>query len=69
MEYPNYKGVKYKLDESGSAEEVMCPLIDDWIYPEDCMENRSSNKHEFLEEFKKKKDFYEICQKCPFQNY
>jgi hypothetical protein len=34
------KNVEYRPDETGTAAEVKCPLVDNWITPVDCMENQ-----------------------------
>ena len=68
MKYPNYNGIEYKPNEDGIAEEVKCPLVDDWIFPEDCMENQDVADEYIPEKYKKKKDWRKICNICPFQN-
>ena len=35
-----YHGVEYIPDETGTADSVKCPLVDNWITPIGCMENQ-----------------------------
>ena len=55
MEYPNYNGVEYKLNNKAIPIEVKCPLIDNWINLVDCMENRGTADEYIPDRFKKKK--------------
>lgn len=66
---PKLNDVEYIADENGIAEKVKCPLVDDWIKDIDCMENQSVIDSAIPERFKKKKNWQEICQKCPFRDY
>ena len=54
MEYPNYNGIEYKPNNKGISIEVKCPLIDNWINPVDCMENRGT-ADEYTRQVQKKK--------------
>lgn len=67
MEYLN--DVEYEPDENGIAEKIKCPLVDDWISPIDCMENQDVNERFIPEQFKRKNDWKNICQRCPFREY
>ena len=64
-----YKGVEYIPDERGIAEKVKCPLTDDWEQNIDCLENQEVIESSIPERFKKKKNWKEICEKCPFRDY
>lgn len=65
-----YNGnVEYIPDETGTAEKVKCPLIDDWISPDDCMENQEVIDSAIPAIYKQKPNWKEICKKCPFRNY
>lgn len=66
---PKYGNVEYIADESGIAERVKCPLVDDWIEDIDCMENQGIAESYIPERFKRKKNWKEICKKCPFRDY
>ena len=35
-----YNGVEDIPDDSGTAQKVKCPLVDDWIEDIDCLENQ-----------------------------
>lgn len=48
---------------------IKCPLVDRVISIDDCMENREIKAEYIPEEYKKKKDWKEICQKCKYYNY
>lgn len=61
--------VEYRPDETGTAEEVKCPLVDEWIGPVDCMENQDTKEEYIPARFKVKPDWKEICGSCPFRNY
>lgn len=65
----DYRGVEYIPDEDGTAESVKCPLVDNWITPADCMENQDIAEQFIPDEYKIKKNWKEICQKCPFREY
>ncbi len=64
-----HRGVEYRPDESGTAEQVKCPLVDDWIEPIDCMENQGVIESAIPKRFKQKSNWAEICEKCPFRDY
>jgi hypothetical protein len=66
---PMLGSVEYIANERGIAEKIKCPLTDDWEQDVDCMENQSVINSAIPERFKKKKNWKEICQKCPFRDY
>lgn len=48
---------------------ILCPLVDRFIDPVDCMENRDI-KDEFIpQEYKAKEDWKTICKNCPYHEY
>lgn len=61
--------VEYKPDLNGTADQVKCPLVDDWIAPIDCMENQDIKEEYIPDRFKVKHDWKEICKACPFRDY
>lgn len=65
----HYRGVEYKPDAGGVAEEVRCPLVDTWISPVDCMENQSITEKSIPARFKTKQNWKTICLQCPFRDY
>lgn len=65
----SYNGVEYIPDSCGTAEKVMCPLVDEWVDPIDCLENQSVIEDAIPSRFKEKENWVEICKKCPFRNY
>lgn len=65
-----YNGsVEYIPDETGTAEKVKCPLVDDWIDDIDCLENQGISEAYIPQKFKQKPNWKEICKKCPFRDY
>lgn len=66
---PYLENVEYIADESGTAKKVKCPLSEQWEEPIDCMENQGVIDSAIPERFKKKKNWKEICEACPFRNY
>lgn len=67
--YPTYRGVPYKPNDHGTAQEVLCPLVNDWIEDIDCMENQALRPESIPDKFKHKPNWREICNQCPFQDY
>lgn len=63
------KNIEFIPDEKGTAIKVKCPLIDEWIDPIDCMENRALRDEYILACFKQKENWRGICNHCPFSNY
>lgn len=61
--------VEYRPDENGVAEQVKCPLVDNWIDPIDCLENQGIREEYIPERFKIKRNWKEICRACPFRDY
>lgn len=61
--------VEYKLGNDGIADYVKCPLIDDWIKDIDCLENQDVREEFIPKKYKKKKEWKQICKKCPFRDY
>lgn len=50
-------------------DKILCPLLDDYTTPVDCMETRDI-KEEFIPElFKKKDNWKEICENCKYHEY
>lgn len=47
-------------------DEIFCPLVDKAITPIDCMENRGIKAEYIPEEYKQKKNWIDICQKCKY---
>ena len=66
---PRHGKVEYIADESGTAVRVKCPLVDDWIGDIDCMENQGIADAAIPERFKKKPNWKDICEQCPFRDY
>ena len=62
-------GVEYIPDASGTAEQVKCPLVDDFIQAIDCMENQGVKEASIPARFKVKPDWKDICEVCPFRDY
>lgn len=48
---------------------IVCPLVDKKIEPVDCMENRNLKESSIPEEYKEKKDWRKICEKCKYYDY
>ena len=67
MEY--YRGVAFEPDETGVAERVLCPLVDVMIDSIDCLENQDVIESSIPDRFKRKDDWKDICEKCPFRDY
>ena len=63
------KGVEYIPDSDGIAQEVKCPLIDDWIEAGDCQSNQGPAEQYIPARFKVKANWKEICESCPFRDY
>ena len=61
--------VEYRPDEAGTAEEVKCPLADEWIAPVRCMLNQEIKEEYIPARFKARPDWKEICISCPFRDY
>lgn len=68
MKY-EYNGIEYIPDNTGVAVKVKCPLVDDWIADIDCLENQDIAELFIPIEFKRKKDWKNICEHCPFRDY
>ena len=66
---PRHGNVEYIADESGTAVRVKCPLVDDGIGDIDCMENQGIADAAIPERFKKKPNWKDICEQCPFRDY
>lgn len=47
---------------------IICPLIDSYITPVDCMENREIKESCIPQIFKQKDNWKEICKKCKYYN-
>ena len=67
--YPTYHGVPYKPNDHGTAQEVLCPLINEWIENYVCVENQAIREDWIPDKFKQKPNWREICNQCPFQDY
>ncbi len=65
----NYRGVEYIPDKQGIAEQVKCPMIDDWISDADCLDNQSVADSYIPEKYKVKTNWKNICKNCPFRDY
>ena len=61
--------VEYRPDETGTAEAVKCPLVNDWIEPERCMLNQDIREEYIPAPFKVKPNWKGICESCPFRDY
>lgn len=48
---------------------IMCPLVERYIDPVDCMENRDIKDESIPAEYKQKEGWKEICRKCKYHNY
>lgn len=68
-EWLNFRGIPYKPDENGTAKEVLCPLVDDWIEDIDCLEYQGIAEWSIPARFKLKPRWKEICEHCPFRDY
>ncbi len=64
-----YNGVEDIPDDSGTAQKVKCPLVDDWIEDIDCLENQDIAEASIPARFKQKADWKNICRSCPFRDY
>lgn len=50
-------------------DEIVCPLIEDYITAVDCMENRDLKDECIPDKFKEKINWKNICKNCKYQNY
>ena len=65
-----YKGVEYiPYEGKDTAKFVKCPLVDEFIENYECIETRDLNPYLILKKKKKKENYQEICEACPFHNY
>lgn len=56
-------------DRHYNEEKVFCPLLDDYITPVDCMENREIREESIPEKFKQKSNWKELCENCKYREY
>lgn len=66
---PFLGNVEYQPDETGIAQSVKCPLVDDWTDPIDCLENQEVIESSIPARFKVKHNWKQICETCPFRDY
>lgn len=50
-------------------DEILCPLTDNNITIDDCMENRETSEKYIPDRFKVKVNWKEICKNCKYYNY
>lgn len=65
----DYRGVEYIPNKNGIAEQVKCPMVNDWISDADCLDNQSVAEQFIPARFKEKADWKSICRQCPFRDY